>query len=805
MRSAALELMNTENTASEFIPYSHHITDKIISTVEGNILSIFMLKGRSHQCADTADVFRWCDDLNEAIRAISDEHVSLWSHIHRRRVYEYPDAEFENNFCRQLDSKYRETFTGVKLMVNDLYLTVVYRPVVDKVMSFFEKFERESPETRKVRQARSIERLEDINRAILGALAKYGVELLGTYEDRGHVYSSALEWLGFLVNGEKEQVPVCRERFREYLCVNRPLFSTWGEVGELRLTNGTRHFGIVEVRDFETHTEPGHINTMLECDFEFVIAQSFAAMSIGAAKGFFQRHKQQLVDAKDVATSQIVEIDQALDELVSGRFVAGEYYGAMTVYAENASDLRFNMSEAKTALIACGLKPLPVDTALEAAYWAALPGNWQWRPRPMVVTSLNFLSFSSFHNFMSGKPAGNPWGPAVTILKTISGTPLYFNFHVSGLDEDAYDKRLLGHTGLFGQAGSGKSAMLGFLVAQAQKFNPTVVAFDKDRGLEIAIRTMGGRYLPLKNGEPSGFNPLQLEPTAQNLTFLRSLLRKLGTAPGVEVNHHDERGLDHALESVLRHIEKPYRRLSSLIQFLPDPIVDDMEARPTLASRLARWCEGGEFGWLFDNPKDLLDLNTHRMYGFDVTDFLENPETRTATMMYLIFRTEGMIDGRRFMYIFDEFWKLLDDPAFTKFAKDTLKTIRKKNGLAVFATQEPGDALNSPIAKTIVQQLATTIALYNPGADEADYVEGLKFSKSEFDLIQRIPEGSRRFLVKQADASALGVLNLSGFQDEMLVLSGTPDNAEILEQVISEVGEDPEIFLPAFIRRVRGQ
>jgi type IV secretion system protein VirB4 len=37
------------------------------------------------------------------------------------------------------------------------------------------------------------------------------------------------------------------------------------------------------------------------------------------------------------------------------------------------------------------------------------------------------------------------------------------------------------------------------------------------------------------------------------------------------------------------------------------------------------------------------------------------------------------------------------------------------------------------------------------------------------------------------------------------VLSGTPDNAEILEQVISEVGEDPEIFLPAFIRRVRGQ
>ncbi|WP_375672853.1 hypothetical protein, partial [Bartonella sp. AA16SXTY] len=74
------------------------------------------------------------------------------------------------------------------------------------------------------------------------------------------------------------------------------------------------------------------------------------------------------------------------------------------------------------------------------------------------------------------------------------------NFHASKLEEDATDKRLLGNTAIIGQSGSGKTVLLGFLLAQAQKFKPTTVVFDKDRGMEIAIRAMGGRYLTFKPG-----------------------------------------------------------------------------------------------------------------------------------------------------------------------------------------------------------------------------------------------------------------------------------------------------------------
>lgn len=410
---------------------------------------------------------------------------------------------------------------------------------------------------------------------------------------------------------------------------------------------------------------------------------------------------------------------------------------------------------------------------------------------------------------MSGKPTGNPWGAAVTILKTVSGTPLYFNFHASPANQDSYGKRLLGNTLFIGKSGTGKTVTLGFMIAQAQKFNPTIVTFDKDRGMEIAVRAMGGRYLPLKKGVASGFNPFQLEPTPGNMSFLKQLVRKLASGSGIgsnneQITHVDEAEIDQALDTLMFRIDKPLRRLSMLLQGLPNPQSDSPDARPTVHARLLKWSEGHELGWLFDNATDLLDLSTHKLYGFDVTEFLEDPQIRVPTIMYLIFRSESMIDGRRFMYVFDEFWKVLEDEYFEDLAKNKQKTIRKENGIFVFSTQEPSDALESPIAKTLVQQCATYVFLPNPGADRKDYVEGFKLSETEFELIQSLGEDSRRFLIKQGDSSIVAELNLTGFDDELLVLSGTPDNAELAEKIIARTGdENPDVWLPIFLQEAR--
>jgi len=181
---------------------------------------------------------------------------------------------------------------------------------------------------------------------------------------------------------------------------------------------------------------------------------------------------------------------------------------------------------------------------------------------------------------------------------------------------------------------------------------------------------------------------------------------------------------------------------------------------------------------------------------------------------YLLHRLEALIDGRPLIYVMDEFWKILDGKGGLKeFAKNKQKTIRKQNGLGIFATQSPEDALASDIAAALIEQTATMILLPNPNASREDYVEGLKLTEAEYQVVVSLDERSRCFLVKQGHASAVCQLNLRGMDDALSVISASTDNIEIMHQVLHEravaagVAMDalrPEQWLEAFYANRKG-
>ncbi|MFP6917082.1 TraG/VirB4 family ATPase, partial [Xanthomonas hortorum] len=152
-----------------------------------------------------------------------------------------------------------------------------------------------------------------------------------------------------------------------------------------------------------------------------------------------------------------------------------------------------------------------------------------------------------------------------------------------------------------------------------------------------------------------------------------------------------------------------------------------------LYARLRRWTTGNSLGWVFDNPVDTIDLTRASIIGFDYTDVIDNAEVRVPVINYLLHRLEALIDGRPLIYVMDEFWKILDGKGGLKeFAKNKQKTIRKQNGLGIFATQSPEDALASDIAAALIEQTATMVLLPNPNASRDDYIEGLKLTDAEY-------------------------------------------------------------------------
>ena len=239
------------------------------------------------------------------------------------------------------------------------------------------------------------------------------------------------------------------------------------------------------------------------------------------------------------------------------------------------------------------------------------------------------------------------------------------------------------------------------------------------------------------------------------------------------------------------------RRLSRLIEFTDSTRPDGIHAR------LGRWCQstGGEYAWAFDNPRDALhaELGASTVIGFDVTEFLDNDVIRTPVTMYLFHCVRQLLDGRRFVCWADEFSRLLADSAFEQFAKDGLKVWRKLNGVLCAATQSPGDALGSPISRTIIEQTATKLYFPNPDANASDYIEGFGLTEREFKLIrEQLEPGSRMFLVKQGHDSVVCELDLKGFDAELAVISGRASAVTRMHQIIAEVGSDPAQWLPRF-------
>jgi type IV secretion system protein VirB4 len=431
------------------------------------------------------------------------------------------------------------------------------------------------------------------------------------------------------------------------------------------------------------------------------------------------------------------------------------------------------LAEAGAALADIGAVAVREDVNLEPAFWGQFPGNEVYLVRRAMISTANAAGFLSLHGFPLGRADGNHWGDAAALFETTSATPYYFNFHENDL----------GNFTVIGPSGSGKTVVLNFLAAQAQRFGPRTVIFDKDRGAEIFVRAMDGHYARLSAGQATGFNPLQLPDTHGNRAFLRDWIGTLLRADSGE----EMRIVAEAVEACFEH-DPSFRRLRHFRELLAG------SRRPQegdLVSRLAPWIGAGEHAWLFDHQDDRLDLS-RKLIGFDMTALLDNPRLRTPTMLYLFHRIDERLSGAPALILIDEGWKALDDPVFTGRIRDWMKTLRKRNALVGFGTQSARDALQSSISSAIVEQTATGIFMPNAKARAEDYCGGFGLSEHELELIRALPAHSRCFLVRHANHSVVVRLDLSGLPEVLTVLSGRESSVRRLDALRAIHGDDPE-------------
>jgi type IV secretion system protein VirB4 len=563
-----------ELPASRHVPYAAHVAPEVIVTTAGDYVQTLRLSGASFESADDDTLNNWHERLNVTWRNIATPNVSLWTHLVRRRDISQLATVAGTAFADRLARRYQARLATETLMVNEIYLTVLFRPVTGAAPTLVSKFlsRWEAPRAR-VERANALEACAKLRQTIAASLARYEPEILGVYARGDRRYSSLLEFLAFLVNGESQRFALPRAPVSEVLATTRVLFGS--ETIEYRTPTHTRFAAVLGIKEYPTPTVVGMYDELLSAPFAFVLTQSFAFLSKAAGQGLLQRQHARIANAGDFAVSQAEELFEALDALTSNDFVMGDHHFTLLVLADVPTgataeqpfgQLNDHVALARALLADTGMTVAREDLALEAAFWAQLPGNFSFRPRKAPITSRNFAGMASFHNYPSGRATGNHWGEALALLMTSSRSPYYFSLHATDpKDADGGSRKDTGHSFICGPTGSGKTVFVGFMLSMLARQKVTQVVFDKDRGLEILVRALGGTYLPLKNGTPTGFNPLQLPPIPANVEFLKLWLRSLVRGNSI-LSVREETDLDHALRGTFA-LDPAARRLSRLIEF----------------------------------------------------------------------------------------------------------------------------------------------------------------------------------------------------------------------------------------------
>lgn len=815
------------------VPLEGHLTDQVLRLSDDGAYAMFEVQGLPAETADDAALAAHLAQLHSVwLNIAAADRLVVSTYLCRSladpAAMPPPDGRL-TSFARGLAASYRDRLLDGLLYENRLFLGLHLRPLISSSEWWARRRARKHGAgdlgERAIDRARTLSRLCDW---LATELAEYGLRRLGVVQRGRQMFSEIAEAQAFAATGVWRPVALSTGRLGAAMFAEEVAFHY--ETVELRGPGYTQYVALLSLKEYPALTWPGLLADIERAPFRCTLTQHFEPLSRSAGISVLTRKQNKMVWAGDKARSQIAELDDAADRVASGRMGMGAHCLSLAVFADRAGSALPWYRRFAEALRAAGLGPvaaarveaalddatggparIPLDEvanaawktlancgasvarenrALMAAWLSQLAGNHRLRLRPGACSTRNFAAFAPLHGPARGRSRSR-WGAPILMLRTSAGTAYPFHWH-DGEGDDA-----VGNTLITGETGSGKTTLVGALIAGTAG-RADVIGLDHKQGWRVLFGHLGAPYAVMGGGQPM-FAPLQaLTPTPGNLDFLFELFRGCIRQGGWRaLSPEEERLLALGLHTVMENPPE-HRRLAEVAAFLAPAV-----AVEGAGARLLTWCWGQELGWVLDAPRDALDL-AGGLLGLDATEVLTNARAAPPTLLYLFHRIGLHLDGRRRLLLpVDEGWRVLEDPAFYRPIAAQLRTIRSKNGVVVFITQSPADAANSPIAAELLEQCPNQIHLPNPRASEADYVGRLKRTPGEFAALRGLQKGSGQFLLCKGRDSLIAELPLRGLP-QLPALAASEAALRRYEAIPAEVRTDPRRLEAEYRRRTAG-
>ena len=197
---AARTLAPKEAAVGDRLPYLGHLDVVTLQTRDGMLVQTIHLRGFPFETASD-DELNYRKVMRETLlRGAASSRLAIYHHVVRRKVNTEIDSRPDNAFCRRLDDAWRARLSRRQLYVNEIFLTLVRRPLQGGA-GFIEKLLRKPGENKALLE-RELRQLHATRETFLATLAPYGPRTLSLYKGPTGLCSEPAEFLSLLSKGK---------------------------------------------------------------------------------------------------------------------------------------------------------------------------------------------------------------------------------------------------------------------------------------------------------------------------------------------------------------------------------------------------------------------------------------------------------------------------------------------------------------------------------------------------------------------------------------------------------------------------
>jgi type IV secretion/conjugal transfer VirB4 family ATPase len=790
----------------DLLPWAALIDNGVVLTKSGALMAGWEYFGPDLDSATRPELAALAARLNAAL-ALGDGWALHCDAVRAQAPGYAPHGAFPDRTTRLIDAVRRRSHEGVHAGFTSRYfLTVTWHPDADAASHAAALFT-EGREQAGV-AARNLARFKDAINEIEGRLSS--VVRLHRMTDRVDDIDAAVESELLL------HLQACVElQARSGLRLGEVPMYLDAVLGQQDFTTGfepavgNRHLIAISIAGFPARSFPGILDFLSRLPVEYRWSNRFIFLEPRQADKVLNRYRSKWAqkrkslmnvvreNAGGHATHINLDADamsadaiEALAENASGAVRFGYYTSVILLSDTDPQRLRDIGREVVKVVNNHGFTARIEDVNAVEAYLGSLPGNTYANVRRPLINTLNLAHLLPFTAVWAG-PEHHPCpfypanSPPLLYAKTDGATPFRLCLHAGDV----------GHTAIIGPTGSGKSTLVGTLVAQQFRYpHAQVFVFDKGYSMLSLVWAAGGQHYDIA-GEDSAlaFCPLGRIHEPGEQAWAAEWLEQLCELQGVAMTPATRAEIYRAVVQLGRStVEASQRTLTHCVTTLQDQALRDALQPYTLR---------GMAGSLLDNDTDSLGVDPFQV--FEMEHLMNKGDKLVLPVLaYLFHRIEQRFKGQPTLLVLDEAWIMLGHPVFKARIREWLKVLRKANVAVVFATQSLTDLTRSGMADVMFESCPTKILLPNAEAltDSLRPVyESIGLNLRQIEILARATP-KRQYYQIHPDGKRLFELGLSAPELAFVGAAGKEDIARIRE-LRAHLGD----AWPAAWLRERGQ